>query len=109
MTIKNVQYYVNKEKKTVVCTITGAFNVTGESFIFKSKAKCSKDDAFDEVKGRRIAESRAKYKMYRCQAQRYNHNTEYYYKGYLYNLKLTDFCVALANRELTHLKKLCEE
>lgn len=34
-------------------------------FTVKAKAKCNYSDTFDEVKGKRIAESRAKVKMYK--------------------------------------------
>ena len=86
LTFKETKYYVNKEKKTIVCLLS--FEVKDpENFIeerlialainklyrdkypweFTSKglAKCSDDDTFDEVLGKRIAESKAKKAAYK--------------------------------------------
>jgi len=69
----NVKFYCNEKKGTVVCKITsnlGHIPVLDGKFSFIDvevigKAVCGKDDKYDEVKGRQIAESRAKVELYR--------------------------------------------
>jgi len=69
----NVKFYYNEKKGTVVCKITsnlGHIPVLDGKFSFIDvevigKAVCGKDDKYDEVKGRQIAESRAKVELYR--------------------------------------------
>lgn len=75
------KYIVNKEAGTVVCIIKVRlrrmdrnrwydaclhefFNSDYNEFAFVGVAKCHKDDTFDEQKGKYIAESKAKCKMY---------------------------------------------
>lgn len=86
------KFFINEEKGTVVCKITGRLKGFGASEIernyfadwdvpgfedviwnngepvyimsFKGKAKCAADDKFNEKIGRQIAESRAKMKVY---------------------------------------------
>lgn len=68
------EYYVNRDKKTVVCTITtfddfqtrlwkyGLLDFGGyepEKMVFKGIAKCHPEDQFDENLGKKIAEYRA--------------------------------------------------
>lgn len=68
------KYYVNRDKKTVVCTITtfddfqirlwkyGLHNFGDyepEKMVFKGVAKCHPEDQFDENLGKKIAEYRA--------------------------------------------------
>ena len=67
-------YYVNKEKRTVVCAIETSNDVCDkirkyglnvpikyycEKKIFRGVAKCSPEDEWDEAVGRRLAERRA--------------------------------------------------
>ena len=61
--MKETKYYVNPEKKTVVCVITIQDDYFGEIHRFEGKAKCSPEDAFDENIGRQIAQNRAFIKM----------------------------------------------
>lgn len=74
------KYVVNKEAGTVVCimkvqrrimdrnrwydTYIDRFFNTSKDFTYVGVAKCHKDDTFDEQKGKYIAESKAKCKMY---------------------------------------------
>ena len=75
------KYIVNKEAGTVVCIIKVRlrkmdrnrwydaclhefFNSEYDELVFAGVAKCHKDDTFDEQKGKYIAESKAKCKMY---------------------------------------------
>lgn len=75
MSKNNVKYYVNKEKRTVACVITGcewaAYNrvwryVRLEDSAFKIAdeytgiAKCAPDDEWDEAFGKRLAFARAR-------------------------------------------------
>ena len=67
----NVKFFCNEKKGVVVCKIESFINyVTPTEYIYKKvestgKAVCGKDDKYDEVKGRQIAESRAKLELYR--------------------------------------------
>jgi hypothetical protein len=61
--MKETKYYVNPEKKTVVCVITIQDDYFGEIHRFEGKAKCSPEDVFDENVGREIAQNRAFIKM----------------------------------------------
>lgn len=67
----NVKFFCNEEKGVVVCKIESFINYdTPTDYIYKKvksmgKAVCGKDDVYDEVKGRQIAESRAKVELYR--------------------------------------------
>lgn len=75
------KYIVNKEARTVVCIIKVRlrrmdrnrwydaclqefFNSEYDEFAFVGVAKCHKDDTLDEQKGKYIAESKAKCKLY---------------------------------------------
>lgn len=74
---EKMQFNVKKEKGTVICVATarisfkscqGSVNIIDpnctKSFKVVVTSKCHKDDKFDEKKGRRIAESRAKRAVY---------------------------------------------
>lgn len=74
------KYVVNKEEGVVVClmkvhrrimdrnrwydTYIDRFFDSSRDFTYVGVAKCHKDDTFDEQKGKYIAESKAKCKMY---------------------------------------------
>lgn len=87
--IKKLNYVVNKSKGIVVCiaevepTSELDYSLTyeeeikihtkfpyvitslhGKPFIIKAIAKCSPEDKFDEILGKRIAEGRVKYKLF---------------------------------------------
>lgn len=74
------KFYVNEEKRTVVCKITGDIQVhkcagyeairaaipgmpVPGQFTVEGKAKCNATDTFDEKTGKMIAEGRAKARM----------------------------------------------
>lgn len=61
--MKDTKYFVNTEKKTVVCIITVQDDFLGNVHRFEGKAKCSPEDTFDENIGREIAQNRAFIKM----------------------------------------------
>lgn len=68
----NVKFFCNEKKGVVVCKIKSYiryFSPT-QGYVFKEvesigKAVCGKEDKYDEVKGKQIAESRAKVELYR--------------------------------------------
>lgn len=53
------EYFVNEEKRTVVCKLTYRVDGYGYGYAITAKAVCSPDDLFDAEIGRRIADSRA--------------------------------------------------
>lgn len=69
----NVQFFCNPKKGVVVCKIKSCIVLPriedGGFYVKKVEVKgmaiCGKDDKYDEVKGRQIAESRAKVELYR--------------------------------------------
>lgn len=101
--IDSVKYHVNAEKKTVVCIIESSFGT------FVGKAKCSEYDTFDEVKGRRIAESRAKEKIYRAANSTLYSIAMIARENYHRSLDRAFYLRKLADREALHVLKLCEE
>lgn len=70
-------YYINKDKKTVVCTIEANFYscelrelspdflYSDNTFYAKGITKCKELDIFNEETGKRIAESKAKMQAYK--------------------------------------------
>ena len=92
-------FYINEEKRTVVCKITGilrGFSGWNESNLverhpatvwagigeaemtFTGKAKCCPGDKWNETVGRQIAESRAKMKAYAALVQIAKESAEFY-------------------------------
>lgn len=69
----NVKFFCNEKKGIVVCKIESFITYISTTFPYIKmkkiesigKAICGKDDKYDEVKGRQIAESRAKVELYR--------------------------------------------
>lgn len=69
----NVKFFCNEKKGVVVCKIESFITYISTTFPYIKmkkiesigKAICGKDDVYDEVKGRQIAESRAKVELYR--------------------------------------------
>ena len=128
--ISKTEYHVDRENKVVLCTLyvdtqlskhpawvsisqdffakRFPFISYGGEFIVKAKARCNKEDEFDEVIGKRIAESRAKTKAYRTA-----------YKFWSICAKnignMVKFCNSTASacsvafcKEEDHVKKLCK-
>lgn len=95
--MKDCKFFVNEEKRTVVCVIEGmkyrvysdldrAINSAGGAVImlgeskvarlkdrFVGKAVCSSEDEWDENIGKLLAYSRAKHKFYRSYFKHLNH------------------------------------
>lgn len=69
----NVKFFCNEKKGVVICKIESFITYISTTFPYIKmkkiesigKAICGKDDKYDEVKGRQIAESRAKVELYR--------------------------------------------
>ena len=68
----NVKFFCNEKKGVVVCKIESfiEYHSPFTGFNYKKvkstgKAVCGKDDEYNEVKDRQIAESRAKVELYR--------------------------------------------
>lgn len=69
----NVKFFCNEKKGVVVCKIESFITYISTTFPYikmkkiesLGKAICGKDDKYNEVKGRQIAESRAKVELYR--------------------------------------------
>lgn len=69
----NVKFFCNEKKGVVVCKIESfiTYNIITLPYVKTKKvealgkAVCGKDDEYNEVKGRQIAESRAKVELYR--------------------------------------------
>ena len=81
----------------------------GGNFIVKAKARCNPIDTFDEETGKRIAESRAKAKMFKI--------AERFYRIYSQRLiKISSICLGTAvacdyslSNELKHINKLSND
>lgn len=103
----DTEYYVNDDKKTVVCVITVSSKYfDGMLQVFSAKSKCSPEDKFDVVKGKRIAESRAKAKAYKAIRNIYNEGVEYYTERINQFKKLADFTDHLYEKELQHVENI---
>ena len=68
----NVKFFCNEKKVVVVCIIESYVRYSSLETPYDcmkirciGKAICGKDDKYNEVKGRQIAESRAKVELYR--------------------------------------------
>lgn len=71
----SARFFVNEEKRTVACELTGALLIPGNVGIFfdwpfdrdvtvTAVARCSKNDTFDVNRGKRIALAKAENKIY---------------------------------------------
>lgn len=70
-------------------------------------SKCHPDDAFDVVKGKRIAESKAKAKMYRKAAKTWGRVSKFLNSNWLNDIfKRLVACSDAYYGELTHIKDL---
>lgn len=99
-----LNYYVNTDKKVVTCIVY----VTINGFHYQSigKAKCAPDDTFDEVKGRRIAESRAKTKVYKAAYSLYRNIAADLTNSASRFSELSEFCYTLYLKEAIHVDEL---
>jgi hypothetical protein len=99
-------YTVTNIKPLIKC------HFTEDSYIrpymtIKAKAKCHKDDIFDEVRGKRIAESRAKLKAFNVLKRIYSgleRNLINHISKEITPLSLG--CAGAVYTEISHIKKL---
>lgn len=124
------QFYVNEEKRTVVCKLSGVLTgFTGEfenelagtaaatkvAFAdefaimeFTAKAKCCPNDSFDEKVGKQIAESRAKMKVYATLQQMAAKSREHYEKQAQMAQAVEDKYLAILSVEAGRINKLVD-
>lgn len=104
ITFSKSKFYVNEHKKTVVCSIKITF--IDRVIEFKGKSKCSPEDTFDAIKGKRIAESRAKAKAYSTAARIYREYEKFIMDKLFKARDKADFCEFLTKREALHIIEL---
>ena len=118
-------FHVNKEKSVVTCVITtwNSPNTSLEDYIdgysyatkdrrvqcrhtFVATAKCSPLDTFDENKGKRIAESRAKVKAFKYYMNVYTKISQVLNNVSVDILNLALACRYASETELKHIEEL---
>lgn len=122
----STKFFVNEEKRTVTCEMVARLNsgVTGQDNIrltyegmnrfsdpFKvtTTARCHKDDEFSELLGKRIAESKAKRRVY-SEGRKLSEALEKAINVYLGEVvKLKNNMISFKNKEIDHTKKLLGE
>lgn len=90
-----------KAKAPMVDNIYGVFTVS-------AKAKCAPDDKFDEVIGKRIAESRAKSKAFKTAKNIWSCIAEKLLNEYNISMEMYKNCEAMEKIETNHAKELSE-
>lgn len=126
--IKKIDYIVNSEKKIVVCLMkceirwdNGSryvyiapymvlkslphINRDGE-FTVKAIARCNNLDTFEEKTGKRIAESRAKKKVFSTAAKFYLKLGEFYLKYITITSNAAKACLQAEEVEDSHIQAL---
>lgn len=126
--IKKIDYIVNSEEKIVVCLMkceirwdNGSpyvyiapymwqkslphINRAGE-FTVKAIARCNNLDTFDEKTGKRIAESRAKKKVFSTAAKFYLKLGEFYLKYITITSNVAKACLQAEEVEDSHIQAL---
>ena len=104
ITFSKSKFYVDEHKKTVVCSIKITF--IDRVIELKGKSKCSPEDTFDAIKGKRIAESRAKAKAYSIAARIYREYEKFIMDKLFKVRDKADFCEFLTKREALHIIEL---
>lgn len=108
VTITKTNYFINREKGTVACSLDYHDKYSGTRGTVTAKAKCAPDDAFDEVHGKRLAESRAKAKLYRKLGKFFKQEVDYIYRKLKIPrlIDISKYCMILADKETDHINKL---
>lgn len=124
------KYSVNTDNKVVVCTIKCELDLSTITnrvmvedlrvfnklpmiddygcFTVKAKSRCHPSDTFDIVKGRRIAESKAKIKAFHIAARAWSLYARYY-MDILDNMDtLATNCAYIRDAEINHVNELCK-
>lgn len=124
----NEKYIVDSENRIVVCILTcnvpvdrindnlGIYTYPWKkqlpkvdglaTFQVKGIAKCNPGDTFDEVLGKRIAQSRAKEKSYRIAAIIWSKMANYLLNIANQWFNLSNNCITEYNKEKEHIKEL---
>lgn len=113
LSFKSIQFSVDKENRRVYCSLRAFiplyYRSSKKGKVFTAVAKCAEEDEFNEIIGKRIAESRAKIKAYKWAIQNHTEAVEDY-KDYLNSYciyrKSQLKCKSLLKREIDHLSKL---
>lgn len=124
--IVSEHFHVDEKNKTVVCTLNcnvqeykhvDALYMYGNmyaksgvhssgTFTVKAKARCNASDTFNEVVGKRIAESRAKAKAYKV-AARFWKNSANVFKGVIASCEYAEkACLKALEVENKHVEEL---
>lgn len=64
---QTLRFYVNEEKKLVVAVLQIKRSIFEDDIVIRAKAKCSPQDEFDVLKGKKIATHRVKLKLLNAQ------------------------------------------
>ena len=133
VTIVEREFKVNKEKNTVVCIMECKINFPEEldfvylpskvynkmykilntkslykPFVVIGTSKCHNEDAFDEIKGKRISESRAKKDAYEKAILVWKEIAIYYHYLYGQCIRLHNRCTIAKKIEKEHIDKLMQ-
>lgn len=122
------EFKVDEKNKVVVCELLFALQLLGseaipnimdipgrmakeavsmgDALVCRGKARCSSDDTFDEAVGRRIAECRAKIKMFKVARNVWKTLGNDLAERVLSCRTLSDTCDVAMDIEMWHLKKL---
>lgn len=134
--IVDTKYFVNEEKRVVVCRLRFRLNdkcedlvhsqgyywylrhkgkcifsgiVDGDQFDIISTSKCHIDDTWNEVEGKRIAESKAKQQLYKL-AKSFFETIKKAKQEDIENLdSLIETCNIARNRETAHFNELVDK
>ena len=128
--VSKTEYHVDKENKVVLCTLhvdtqlhkhPAWLSISREffakrfpfisydgEFIVKAKARCNKEDEFDEVIGKRIAESRAKVKAFSIARRMWASITKAMKRFTLQCSNTMHACGEAETKEREHVKELCK-
>lgn len=105
---QSTNYNVNTEKRVVTCIMKASIGCSHNTYTAIGIAKCSDDDTFNERTGRRIAESRAKAKIYVEARRVYEKEAFHAHKALDFYNRLAKHCTVLQSREKEHIRKLSD-
>lgn len=111
------EFKVDEKNKVVVCELLFTLQLLGseaipnimemgDTLVCRGKARCSSDDTFDETVGRRIAECRAKIKMFKVARNVWKTLGNDLAERALSCRVLSNACDVAMDIETWHLKKL---
>ena len=101
---ESTDYVVNKTKRSVACIMI--VSICGDIHKVVGLSKCSPDDTFDETKGKRIAESRAKAQVYSIAANTYKESASCFLELLKKHNELEEYCKLLHAKEREHINNL---